>query len=128
LRAVEGRPFGGEDMTAMVRNVTTVAFPLSDEGAQWIAPKRSSGGSLPNGSNRPITALQDSPYERAESARKRSSTEGVGCASCCHQAPFRGRGKLCNIRSRAARAPVRPRGRRPALRGAAQAGWSFHFS
>src|SRR5271166_3507895 len=32
-----------------------------------------------NGSNRPLAAFQDRPCERAESARKRSSAEGVGC-------------------------------------------------
>jgi hypothetical protein len=31
---------------------------------------------------RPFAALQGRPYERAGSARKRSSTEGVGCAIC----------------------------------------------
>src|SRR5271169_808259 len=33
------------------------------------------------GRSRPFSALEDRPYERAVSARKRSSAEGVGCAN-----------------------------------------------
>jgi hypothetical protein len=33
-----------------------------------------------NGQNRPVADLQGGSYERARSARKRSSAEGVGCA------------------------------------------------
>jgi hypothetical protein len=41
---------------------------------------RSSNDALANRSNRPSAALQDRASERARSARKRSSTEGVVCA------------------------------------------------
>src|SRR5208337_4211277 len=37
-------------------------------------------GRPPDGRNRPFAVLRDRPYERAGSARKRSSAEGVGCA------------------------------------------------
>ena len=37
-----------------------------------------------NGSKRPFAALQDRAYERAGSARKRSSAEDGGCASRGH--------------------------------------------
>jgi hypothetical protein len=40
-------------MTSMVRNVTTVTSPSSDEGRNGIAPKRSSGDGTSNGSSRP---------------------------------------------------------------------------
>ncbi len=38
-----------------------------------------------NASVRPFAALQDRPYERAGSARKRSSAEGAGCAGSCRR-------------------------------------------
>ena len=44
------------------------------------APEQVLERDVREGRIRPFVALQGRPYERAESARKRSSAEGVGCA------------------------------------------------
>ena len=67
-----------------VEQLRAAQLGVRQKTTQWTAGMRkyrSFADGLVNGSNRPFADLQNRPYERAVSARKRSSAEGEGCAN-----------------------------------------------